>query len=171
MGYNAHYSYIKMWVLTVLGASPIQFTPSWAVFLRSDFRGVFGVPSTSWCHVRHLLFRCPHEGSPLFSFQSRESASALWQCSFTLCEDSEDLKSWSVPPAVRRCPEPPRGQQPWQTHCLDFTCELLARGCDPRLPTLLRDIMHNQTQHMIPTYHWMTHCLTYMQAILRRYQS
>ena len=53
-----------------------------------------------------------------------------------------------------KSPEAPRGQQPWRIHCLldlGLTCELLAAGCDPGLPTLLRDVRQNGTERVVLT--------------------
>jgi hypothetical protein len=67
----------------------------------------------------------------------------------------EILNSWgarvAVGPAERRCPT---GQQPWRIQYLldlDLTWQLLAAGCDPRLPTLLRDAMRLQTKKCTDT--------------------
>jgi hypothetical protein len=81
-------------------------------------------------------------------------------CCFSLCEDSE----LECPPAARRCPEAPRGQQPSRIHCLldlNLTCELLAGGCGTELPTLLRDTMRNETERIVGAKHQVTSLRAY----------
>ena len=128
-------------------------------FLRSNFHFALGPTSMPLSITDRLHFKSQNASYYVNSFSRPQTLGVLRH--LVPSRFAYTANGWPVGVPLklaRHCPEAPRGQQPWRTHCLldlGLTCVLLAAGCDPGLPTLLRDIRQNETGRFVLTDNWI----------------